>query len=301
MELQNLEGKAFPGFGRCIYCGSDGGTHGLRDEHVVPFSLGGNTIIERASCRECESRTSYIDGYLANAILRQFRTLTRIQTRRPKKRPTSFITTIRIDGVVEDRTIPVTDHPLFLMMPILPVCGLLAGKSPASDFEGATVNLYFNSYADIKQRLGLQDNTSVQFKFDTTMNLPTFGRAIAKVGYGFAVLGLGLDGFRHLAVPDIVLGKYPFVPYFVGGDGALETPPPQHEGVAHTVSLGEVTQGRMRLLVADVRLFTYYGTERGLPVYRVVIGATRKHTPGVLDILEQGNYAQSGKVTFSFG
>ena len=65
MENNDIQGKTFQGFGRCIYCGSDGGTNGLRSEHIVPFSLGGKTVILEASCTSCEAKTSYLDGYLA--------------------------------------------------------------------------------------------------------------------------------------------------------------------------------------------------------------------------------------------
>ena len=57
-----------------------------------------------------------------------------------------------------------------------------------------------------------------------TINNITFARAITKVAFCHAVAKYGLDGFRHLAAPDIILGKYSCVPYFVGSDP--EEPPP---------------------------------------------------------------------------
>lgn len=65
---ENIQGKRYGPVGECIYCGSDGGADGLRSEHVIPFSLGGNTELLVASCRKCEGVTSYLDGYLARAI-----------------------------------------------------------------------------------------------------------------------------------------------------------------------------------------------------------------------------------------
>jgi hypothetical protein len=54
MEVENVEGKKEPVKcgGECIYCGSDGGEFGLGHEHIVPYSLGGNTELLGASCRE---------------------------------------------------------------------------------------------------------------------------------------------------------------------------------------------------------------------------------------------------------
>jgi hypothetical protein len=59
--------------GICIYCGWDGGADGLRNEHTVPYSMGGNTELLAASCADCEAITSYLDGYMANAIFFEFR------------------------------------------------------------------------------------------------------------------------------------------------------------------------------------------------------------------------------------
>jgi hypothetical protein len=49
-------------------------------------------------------------------------------------------------------------------------------------------------------------------------NLDTFARALAKIAYCNAVLRYGLDGFRPLVLPDIILGRYPHVAHFVRSD-----------------------------------------------------------------------------------
>src|SRR5438477_8029980 len=74
-RLDNDNGKSVDvkDGGVCIYCGSDGGASGLRREHVVPFSLGGRYVLQKASCRACEDVTKKLDGYLANVIFRHFR------------------------------------------------------------------------------------------------------------------------------------------------------------------------------------------------------------------------------------
>jgi len=83
METENVQGKKLPvkNGGVCIYCGSDGGADGLGSEHIIPFSLGGNTELLNASCRACEGITSYLDGYLANAVFGDFRVHMDLQSR----------------------------------------------------------------------------------------------------------------------------------------------------------------------------------------------------------------------------
>jgi HNH endonuclease len=81
--VRAIQGKKVhvEGGGRCIYCGSDGGTDGLRNEHIMPYSLGGNAQLMEASCSACERVTSYLDGYLANATYKHLRVHTGVQSR----------------------------------------------------------------------------------------------------------------------------------------------------------------------------------------------------------------------------
>ena len=74
----------------------------------------------------------------------------------------------------------------------------------------------------MRQSLGLRDGEVAIVK-DTSrpINLPTFARAIAKIGYCHAVAHYGMRGLRSLVLPDLILGKYPHIPYFVGGDMSL--------------------------------------------------------------------------------
>ena len=53
--MVDIQGVKFPGYGRCIYCGSTGP---LKDEHIIPFSLGGKAVIEAASSGECKKVTN---------------------------------------------------------------------------------------------------------------------------------------------------------------------------------------------------------------------------------------------------
>jgi hypothetical protein len=79
--MVDIQGVKFPGYGRCIYCGSTGP---LKDEHIIPFSLGGKAVIEAASCGDCEKVTSYLDGYLARQIFHEYRAHAGMKSRRPK-------------------------------------------------------------------------------------------------------------------------------------------------------------------------------------------------------------------------
>jgi hypothetical protein len=49
--------------GACIYCGARGTV--LTNEHVIPLSLGGQHILERASCRACADITTKFERDVA--------------------------------------------------------------------------------------------------------------------------------------------------------------------------------------------------------------------------------------------
>jgi hypothetical protein len=109
-----------------------------------------------------------------------------------------------------------------------------------------------------------------------SLNNLVFARAIAKIAYCNVVARYGLDGLRPLVLPDLILGRYPCVPYFVGTDPG-EPPPPDARNMRHAVQIA-TANGRegLRFLVASVRLFAHSGTrEHGMPIYHVVVGAPR--------------------------
>ena len=63
----------YPPVGRCIYCGA---TDELTDEHIIPFSLGGVLILDKASCngtKGCNKKTHKFEGVVARQIFGKFR------------------------------------------------------------------------------------------------------------------------------------------------------------------------------------------------------------------------------------
>jgi hypothetical protein len=139
--MVDIQGVRFPGYGRCIYCGSTGP---LKDEHIVPFSLGGKAVIEAASCGKCEKVTSYLDGYLARQIFHEYRAHAGMKSRRPKERPTELEATIvKADGTREVRVFAPKEHPYFLVMPVWNLPGILLGEEPNHNFEIMQAHAYW--------------------------------------------------------------------------------------------------------------------------------------------------------------
>jgi hypothetical protein len=286
-KAEDVQGKKVPvkGGGTCIYCGSDGGVDGLHDEHVVPYSLGGTTELLNASCSDCEKITSYLDGYLANATYKYLRIHSRVRSRsgHPERVPAHV-------GLHDGKKVidlAPQDHPYFLHMPVWYPPGIMRGVQPSQDFGDAKAHVYWWLPPNIPKTLGLRHGEIAEIQDTTPMpNLNTFARAIAKIAYCNAVMMYGLDRFRPLVIPDLILGRYPNIPYFVGSD-RNDPPPPHRAGILHTVTHTNVAVGRLKFVTTRVRLFAHSGTEQnGMPIYEVVVGAegrpkivTRRRSP----------------------
>jgi hypothetical protein len=236
-EDLNHQKVAVEGGGSCIYCGSDGRPNGLRDEHMVPYSLGGNAVLLAASCQACERITSYLDGYLANATYKHVRVHGEIQSR--SGHPRVLPALVSINGDERVLSLEPSKHPFFVL-----------------------------------ETIDLSDGDRAQIQDTTPMpNISTFARAIAKIAYCHAIYVFGLGGFRPLMLPDVILGRCPNTPFLVGSD--LGHPdPPDPRLVSHLVQRSQFTTLRLRLITMRIRLFANTGTQDyGMPHYEVVVGS----------------------------
>ena len=271
---RDLQRRKFPvqGGGSCIYCGSDGGLDGLRDEHIVPYSLGGNAVLLGASCSACEKITSYLDGYLAKAIYGDLRVHSGVQSRRghPERLPGL----VAIEGRERTLNLEPGSHPYFLNMPVWSAPGFMRGVSPDDGFGNATTHMYWYVPPDIRETLNLRDAELAEIRNTAPVpNLPAFARAIAKIAYCQAVLQFGLGGFRPLMLPDVILGRSPCIAFLVGSDMSDPAPPDASEFL-HVIQHANVTYGRLRFMTVRIRLFAHSGTpDHGMPVYEVVVGS----------------------------
>jgi hypothetical protein len=282
MAHEYLERQRFPPPGECIYCGARGDGVELTDEHIIPFSLGGNVEIVKASCKPCAQITGDLEFHVGRKVLWDYRLHAGIQTRRPKERPDTLPARVSVAfGPEQVMELPIQDHPYFTAMPIWGMPGLLCGTQASAQFEHEKAHLFYYIPPNIRETLNLRDGELAEIMApDIKIDSYKFARAIAKMAYCQTVVRYGLSGFRRLAIQDLILGKYPLVPYFVGCELKDPPPPGDRKGV-HFIDTREVTIGRMRLIVGSVRLFAHSGTpENGMPIYRVVVGAPKPSAIG---------------------
>jgi hypothetical protein len=248
------------------------------NEPHVPFSLGGNAVILKGSCRRCAAEIAKCEQEIARKVLGEFRVHAGGQTRRPDERPTELPFTFSVaDGELQTRVVPIADHPYFTPMPVWGLPGLLEGRLPTTQFQEHKAHVFYWVPPTIRETMGLSDGALGQLPFpEFRINHERYARGIAKIAYCQAVATLGLHGFRRLMLPDLILGRYPCVPHFVGCK-LDDPPPPADRNTLHVIQICTENVNGIDLVVGAVRLFANSGVvDHGPPTYEVVVGAPRR-------------------------
>ena len=85
MGFRALDHRSNKSIGRCIYCGT--ADDGLSREHVIPFSLGGNVILGKASCNKCSAITRDFEQTVTRTQFGNVRMQLGFPSRKSKERP----------------------------------------------------------------------------------------------------------------------------------------------------------------------------------------------------------------------
>lgn len=260
--------------GVCIYCGST--TYSIQrpsplgDEHIIPFSLGGDLVLPEASCQACEKTINKYESILGQRIFGEFRLKYKMRSRRKKGRPTTKQITTN-SGLI--KPIPYTDYPA----PFL-IYGF--GRATYLDDHTQNISLFqwdpllFTNTEEVAQFAKTHDWDG---KFRVEYAPVEFARCLAKIAHAYAVAEWGLDAFRPL-LREIILSESDEIGRFIGGSSL---PPTSVVGGAHGLRMDmEVTPTRV-LAVVRIRLFTRGET----PEYEVVVGQieTQKQIDRVIE------------------
>ena len=273
MKIEEFRHRKLPPFGKCVYCGIPTSETRLTDEHIVPLSLGGTNILQKASCASCAVVTSKLELHLARNIFGHYRVHANVATRHPKKRPTVLPATIIVGKEpAQDLEFAIEDHPYFTLLPVWKTPGMLAGEKPSADFGADELHRFDFVPKHFRELLSLTESDSLNFKVPIKLDEDQFARALAKIAYCEAIGRYGLDGFERTTIIDFIFGKYPFAQHLVGGTTAV-VPPPMPKNIDHAIMLYETPIESKNYVVAAVRLFANTGTPtHGMPWYLVVLG-----------------------------
>lgn len=252
-----------PTKGRCIYCGK--ADVKLTDEHFLPLSLGGQHIIEKASCLACADITKKFEQHVARDMWGDARNSYNAPSRRRNARPSHI--TLR-DPNYPSRAIrvPYNEYPAPLVFYKMYRAGLLEGLPENVDISSAwhfVAVMDDKKAKDFEQKFGMK--LTAKFR-----NMPeSFGRLLAKIGYGQVLCSFDPWEFRPFCLP-YILGQKRNVSYLVGGSHDIPEPLPDLGYSLSTIAFGD--QSRI-FLVAEIRLYANAHT----PVYHVVVGDVLGH------------------------
>jgi hypothetical protein len=244
---------------RCIYCQS---TDDLSDEHVVPFALGGQTLIWKGSCEDCRDKTQTFENAALNGEMQGARYVQQLpsRSRHVKAKKTVELEVVR-DGDTTLETFNAADIPTILT---LPTFGIPRYFDPLQAdgkmrLEG-TVGVCFGK--DPNEFLREIQATTVRFPPGNSSPVQ-FARMVAKIAYGAAWLHGQLERVTDpQRLPKTLLDDPDQLGRLVG---TLPQPYKIHAGVGHRFSFHTNSQG---LLYCELQLFA----SAGAPTYIVILG-----------------------------
>lgn len=262
----------FPSKGCCIYCGTT--KEALSREHIVPLSLGGQHVIEGASCGACADITKRFEQDVARELWGDARNSANAPSRRKKARPSHIVT-----GHPVAVTVPYSAYPPTFVFYTMPLPGILQGLDPATDVLPSWQLIAICDDKKLKE-FSQTHNTQITARF---RHVPSsFARLIAKIGYGHVLTKLDMSDFEPVVLP-YILGKNANISYVVGGTAESAAPEPS---LGYKLSMAVAGLAENAYVIAEVRLLANCYT----PTYSVVVGRTTslRNTEHVLQKLGHG-------------
>jgi hypothetical protein len=261
-----MKSKTYPPVRFCIYCGSTEAP--LSNEHILAYGLGGNLVLNDASCKQCAAKTAAFEQTVLRRMFGPYRIRFNLPTRRPKQRPEKLeFQVVKADGDVSIISIDAEDHPGSIVFPVYPEPGILVGRENNAEFRMGMVA----SVVDPRRAKALAEKHGGKgFTFGVA-DFNAMARFLAKTAYAycFAEFG-GVRAFRPLIL-DLIAGDPHCCPtHCVGCAPPVDKLVPPEPGVGHKMTIREMKgHDGTDYLAVDIRLFALLPS----PVYRVTVAA----------------------------
>lgn len=258
-SLEKIERRRYPPYGKCIYCDA---LEGLTSEHIVPFGLGGNLELPKASCGRCATETSRVERAILRGELRPVRVFRALQSRRKHKdAPRSYPLVVIRNGIEETVDLPLEQYPILVQFPDFAPARLAVGNEskPGIDVIGIVTISFGADPTSVLRSLGASS-----IKPYASTQPAQFARMIAKVAYSMAAATGALTLLKGPSpIREVILGSNTHIGDYVG---TLTYPLEAHDGQLHRVII--LPDTKTGQLVADVQLFS----DSYAPRYGVLLG-----------------------------
>jgi HNH endonuclease len=255
--------------GACIYCGS---LENLTEEHIIPYGLGGNLSLKKASCSNCAK----ITGKLEQTLLRghwwpqRFRSKLQSRTKFKEIEPL-VVTVIREDGSEFSAQLSPEDQTVFIELgfsrPSILNGVITSGETFAELPTMRNLGAFPNSYILDGKRLTLKSKEQIRLPVD--FSAIDLSRFLAKVAHCYAISRRGIQCCDEFFLPRIILGETDGAKTFVGGASSdvLGKRLPGNE--LHAL----MDRRNGKYLTVYVQLFRLIGDPP--PIYEIVVGSLR--------------------------
>lgn len=249
----------FPTKGACIYCGSR--SELLTDEHILPLSLGGVHIIEKASCINCNKITTKFEHKIARGLWGDARISFDAPSRRKKKRE-KFIEMSDPENLNKKIRVLASEYPAGFVFYKMGPPGLLQGLGEDVDISSSwefTVVSDSDRRKEFLRKYG--DKLTLTFR-----HVPReFGQLLCKIAHGHLLTALNLEDFSPLCLP-YIMGEKTNVSHLVGGVSEYPVPNPDLGYLLRNCA--QIVWGRTMFLIVEIRLYS----NTHAPGYQVVAG-----------------------------
>lgn len=282
-EVQIGRGGAIrrPSPGCCIYCYRN--KVELRDEHVIPFALGANSLVlEKSCCGECQSIIQPYEQEVLKKQIGGFRAQVGAPSRTKKKdRETSVhFRALEIDengkAIRELGTwsVSIDEAPLVLNLWKSPLPRRLRnGSSLKPELEAGEPWTFVeeDKMDTLKAKIAKESGVKNFAIHLGDVNRTHYRRSIAKTAHAFAASELGLDAFEPFLL-DLILCRSDDLSEYVGDDYFAEPPTTGSKDQTVGIFLGEPMGGpETGLLCARFSLYPALGS----PAHMIVVGKAK--------------------------
>ena len=264
--------------GKCIYCGKT--DESLSKEHIIPYALGGNSVLPRASCARHRDLTSDIERRVAQEMYGTYRDIQGIQTRHRRRLEHRRSGTVTLSGTTLgsygdlpcEVRVPVAELPRLHISVHLPRPQVLSGEPLTIGSLGASLKAQSDPTSqEVYQRLLNKYNLKT-ISATALIQVETFLRVLAKIAHAFAVAEYGFNGFLPTLLP-IIKGESDFLMKYVGCESSDQAQNPE------ALSVSELVHNDVSYLSVSISLHSF----PQLPRYQVIAGTLERSSVGVPD------------------
>lgn len=257
--------------GVCIYCGS---SQNLSNEHVLPYGLGGDLILKKASCNSCAKETGRLEQRLLRGHWWPHRLCLGLPSRRANEEvPDLKVKITKADGSEYQALLSMKEQTMAVEYRLDPAL-IFQGKIREDDPNGRVGIRQLGTLPNkvkvglIERLLAPDERITIPINIDAT----DVCRFLAKVAHGYAIHRSGLDACEEYFLPRIILGDSKGALSYIGCiDSKLLLHPLPEQGLHALMAL---TKGGF--LVVYIQLFRTKANDQA--IYEIVVGRKKINT-----------------------